>query len=996
MAKGLNQQRVTVDLNFNTDNAKKQLVDLQNQLKFLSTNAETIKMKVDLDDSSLKTATAQIDSLSAHLKSAINPQTGNLDFAKFNNSLQQSNINLQNYARSLLELGPDGQKAFTQLTHAIATAEVPTRRFQGLLGNFGTVLGNTIRWQAASSAIHGIMGSIQGAYTYAQNLNESLNRIQIVTQANDQHMAAFAKSANEAAKALSTTTTAYTDASLIFYQQGLNDKQVAERTNATIKLANITGQAVETVSNQLTAIWNNFDDGTKNLEYYADVITALGAATASSSEEISKGLAKFAPIGETIGLSYESASAALATIIATTRQSADSVGTGLRTVFSRLSSLGLGETLEDGVTLTKYSKALQKVGVDVLKANGELREMDDILNDLGDKWGQLDKAQQTALAQTIGGVRQYTNIMALMNNYDFYKENLDIAKNSEGTVQKQADIYAQSWEASQKRVRASAEAIFDNLINDKFFIGLNNAFSKVLDFTNKIIDGFGGLKGVILGVGALATTVFRNNISQGLMKAGTSLIDGFRSPEYWQRQRSTMLQSLANTASDYGTRSGISNKDLNRYVQNQDWFARNQQWLSPAQQQEFLQRQESFNSIWQKSEEATQRLRETTDLRSKLGGHLYTAAMTEAAVSDEAIARNENVLNARKYVDQYKEQIASGKYSLEESGLDGNTRRAIGKLINDGFISVTKDMVKAVGLTTFEQYQDDFNVRLKNLANKDFWLNNEESLDYQDLAKRIENYSQLDELGKFQANQYFQKMGLTNPSILKAIQNGAPVSMDDVRQSIISSTLTDIAGHYKNISVEQVEEYLEALKTEGTDSEKVQELRKKLKENLDDEERQQQNTQLQGQIARQATATASGLMSLGMAFTNLNSIMGQWSEVAMGNQKAGTALIQTMTTLPMTITSMTNAAKGLNEAFEGLNLPGITGLIATAGVALITQVSRGIDNFSISAEEHIQNVRTAAEVNKQYADQVRSNYDSLLNNFESYQKQLSESIWFDR
>jgi hypothetical protein len=33
----------------------------------------------------------------------------------------------------------------------------------------------------------------------------------------------------------------------------------------------------------MTAIWNNFDDGSHSLEYYADVITALGANTASSS-----------------------------------------------------------------------------------------------------------------------------------------------------------------------------------------------------------------------------------------------------------------------------------------------------------------------------------------------------------------------------------------------------------------------------------------------------------------------------------------------------------------------------------------------------------------------------------------------------------------------------------------------------------------------------------------------------------------------------------------
>jgi len=45
----------------------------------------------------------------------------------------------------------------------------------------------------------------------------------------------------------------------------------------------------------------------------------LGATTASSSQEISAGLQKFAAISDTIGLSYEYAAAALATVTATTR-----------------------------------------------------------------------------------------------------------------------------------------------------------------------------------------------------------------------------------------------------------------------------------------------------------------------------------------------------------------------------------------------------------------------------------------------------------------------------------------------------------------------------------------------------------------------------------------------------------------------------------------------------------------------------------------------------
>jgi len=48
-------------------------------------------------------------------------------------------------------------------------------------------------------------------------------------------------------------------------------------------------------------------------------MTALGAATASSTDEIAGGLEKFAAIGKTIGLSYEYAASALATITSNTR-----------------------------------------------------------------------------------------------------------------------------------------------------------------------------------------------------------------------------------------------------------------------------------------------------------------------------------------------------------------------------------------------------------------------------------------------------------------------------------------------------------------------------------------------------------------------------------------------------------------------------------------------------------------------------------------------------
>jgi TP901 family phage tail tape measure protein len=200
-------------------------------------------------------------------------------------------------------------------------------------------------------------------------------------------------------------------------------------------MANVTRDSAQVVSDQMTAIWNNFDDGSKSLEYYADVITALGAATASSTDEIAQGLEKFAAVASTVGLSYEYATSALATITAETRQSADVVGTALKTLFARIQGLSLGETLDDGTDLNKYSEALAKVGISIKDSNGGLKDMDTLLEEMAAKWQTLNKDQQVALAQTVAGVRQYTQLVALMDNWGAMQTNLNTAANSEGTLQ---------------------------------------------------------------------------------------------------------------------------------------------------------------------------------------------------------------------------------------------------------------------------------------------------------------------------------------------------------------------------------------------------------------------------------------------------------------------------------------------------------------------------------------------------------------------------------
>ena len=510
MAKHLN---IDMSVRADTSQAKQAMMELQKSLNdILATRTITV------NDTSINNAKQAALDLKHHLEAATNVQTGKLDLSKFSASLNKSGQSLQGLYNNLSQIGPAGQSAFLALSKSIAKADASAITLGGKLNGLMVTLKNTAKWQLSSSLLHGFMGAIQGAYGYAQDLNKSLNNIRVVTGQNIDQMAKFAKEANNAAKSLSTTTTEYTDASLIYYQQGLTDEQVKERTDATIKLANISRQSAEEVSSQMTSIWNNFDDGSKSLEYYEDVITALGASTASSSQEIAEGLSKFAAVADTVGLSYDKAAAAVATVVAETRQSADTVGTAFKTMFARVEGLKLGDTLEDGVDLNKYSKALNTVGVNILDASGQLKEMDDILDELGEKWASIDKTQQVALAQTVAGVRQYTQFVALMDNYDKVQKNQGIAENSEGTVNKQAEIYAESWEAARDRVTAAAEEIYDQLLNDEAFIDILNGVEKFLGFISNIIDGLGGLKGVLLLIGSILLQQYAKEIPVFMQK----------------------------------------------------------------------------------------------------------------------------------------------------------------------------------------------------------------------------------------------------------------------------------------------------------------------------------------------------------------------------------------------------------------------------------------------------------------------------------------------
>lgn len=107
--------------------------------------------------------------------------------------------------------------------------------------------------------------------------------------------------------------------------------------------------------------------------------------SAADVQELSVASQKAASVAATVGVDMDQLAATIATIETVTREAPENIGNGLKTIYSRLSDIKLGKTLDDGVNLGQITKQLDKVGVQVLDQQGQMRDVGLIVEDLMSK-----------------------------------------------------------------------------------------------------------------------------------------------------------------------------------------------------------------------------------------------------------------------------------------------------------------------------------------------------------------------------------------------------------------------------------------------------------------------------------------------------------------------------------------------------------------------------------------------------------------------------------
>lgn len=210
---------VNIAFNADTSKAKAQIQELQTLLNKITYSSASSNNQKGITKE-LQEASTAAKELQYHLNNAYNANTGKLDLSLLDKSLKTTGSNITDLSTSLLSAGTTGQQAFVKMAQSISQAEQPMLKINSKVKDFANTLKNAAKYQIGNIVVQGLMGSLSSAVDYAKDLNTSLNEIRIVSGSSADEMARFAEEANKAAKKLSSTTLDYTNASLIYYQQG--------------------------------------------------------------------------------------------------------------------------------------------------------------------------------------------------------------------------------------------------------------------------------------------------------------------------------------------------------------------------------------------------------------------------------------------------------------------------------------------------------------------------------------------------------------------------------------------------------------------------------------------------------------------------------------------------------------------------------------------------------------------------------------------------------
>ena len=370
------------------------------------------------------------------------------------------------------------------------------------------------RWMGFYQVLNLTKRAVNSMKQHITELDTVMTKIAVVTSMSQDDLWGQIGQYSEMARQYGVAIKGVYEVSQLYYQQGLQKGDVMTLTQETLKMARIAGIEYSTAADYMTTAIRGFKLEMSDAGHVTDVFSNLAANTASSTEELAVAISKTAASAASVGSSFEATSAMMATMIATTRESATNIGTALKSIISRYGEMktNLTGTDQEGeeYSLNKVDKALQSIGISIHDAQGQFRDFDDVILELAESWDTIDKNTQRYIATVMAGNRQQSRFLALVSNVEEYKRALELANDSEGVGDIQTLKTLDSVDAKVERLKVTVQEFYTSSGIQDLYKGILDTITNVINASNKLPKMFDVIPAQAISIGANLVSVIKN------------------------------------------------------------------------------------------------------------------------------------------------------------------------------------------------------------------------------------------------------------------------------------------------------------------------------------------------------------------------------------------------------------------------------------------------------------------------------------------------------
>lgn len=448
---------------------------LKQKLTELNTSMEQTRQAVKQANSEIKQYEKELTQLRRETNN------GNTATTEQKNRMQELRDRIAQTTSSLGTLRTTEQELRSQIRNTnreLENQQTAVQQIQSAAASMGDVLRANLASSAIQNAISKLTSSLKTAAEYCYNVGSSfeagMSGVKAIAGASGEEFQKLTDKAKSLGASTKFTATEASQAMNYMAMAGWNAEQMLSGIDGVISLAAASGGDLAQTSDIVTDAITAFGLKAEDVGHFSDVLAAAAANANTNVSMMGETFQYCAPIAGALGFSVEDVAEAIG-LMANSGVKSSMAGTALRTLFTKLS---------DEVKIT--GKNLGEVTIQTSSADGSMRSLTDILNDMRGAFSQLSQSEKSTAAESIAGKYAMTGLLALMNS------GADDVDKLRGAIEECDGASADMAQTMQDNT-AGAVTIMQSALEGLGIAAYEKFGDKIRDKVNEFADLFSGL-----------------------------------------------------------------------------------------------------------------------------------------------------------------------------------------------------------------------------------------------------------------------------------------------------------------------------------------------------------------------------------------------------------------------------------------------------------------------------------------------------------------------